>query len=135
MLVEPDFARTQAVPRGSDSESLARHMILRWITAIPLVGTLLRVSWALFWDRRVSPFLKLLPLAAVAYLFLPFDLLRDTRFGLGQLDDVIVIGVLLLLFVLWSPKEIVREHLGTGRHKPGRDVKTVDGKFRYTDSE
>lgn len=100
---------------------------------VPHAARMVRLAWSLFWDRRVSPFLKVLPVAAALYVLSPFDLLRDYQLGIGQIDDVIVTAVLLTLFIIWSPRDIVSEHLGL---KPrGSDEKTVDGKFRYVDRE
>lgn len=109
--------------------------LIRTLRMIPFAGQLLSLTWKLFWDGRVSPFLKILPIAAAIYVLSPIDLLRDFRLGLGQIDDVVVTGVLLLLFVLWAPKRLVHEHL-SGRGSSGPDdSKTVEGNFRYTDSE
>ena len=108
--------------------------MLSWLLLkIPYVGQLLRVSWLLFWDRRVFPLLKILPIAALVYIASPIDLLRDFRLGLGQIDDVIVTGVLLTAFVVLSPKRIVREHI-YGR-KDDDDPKSINGRFRYLDED
>jgi uncharacterized membrane protein YkvA (DUF1232 family) len=109
-------------------------MLIRTITMVPLAGRMLRLAWALFWDRRVSPFLKVLPIACAVYIISPIDLAPDFRLGIGQLDDLVVTAVLLTLFIVWSPRDVVSEHLGTGRHRTG-GAKTVDGKFRYPDDD
>lgn len=101
---------------------------------IPFVGQLLRVSWLLFWDSRVFPLLKILPLAAVLYVLSPIDLLRDFKLGIGQIDDVIVAGVLLTLFVVVSPRKLVREHIH-GRKDDDDGPDPIDGKFRYVDKD
>lgn len=71
-----------------------------------------RLFWHLLKDQRVPRWVKLIPLAGVAYLIWPIDLISDLVPGLGQLDDL---GVLLLSFKFFidlSPVEVVREHLG-----------------------
>lgn len=110
-------------------------MLVRLLLMVPYVGQLLRVSWLLFWDRRVFPLLKVLPLAAVVYVLSPVDFLRDYKLGIGQIDDIIVTGVLLTLFVAASPRRIVHQHIhGTdGDDDDGPDP--IDGKFRYLDGE
>ncbi|MDA0677132.1 MAG: DUF1232 domain-containing protein, partial [Chloroflexi bacterium] len=99
---------------------------------IPFAGQLLRVSWLLFWDRRVSLFLKILPLAAVIYVLSPIDFLRDYKLGIGQVDDVIVTGILLTLFVIFSPKEIVSQHTRGKSWVKGNDDGSppVEGSYR-----
>ena len=104
---------------------------------IPFVGQLLRVSWLLFWDSRVSVFLKILPLLAVIYVLSPIDFLMDFKLGIGQIDDVIVTGILLTLFVTLSPKKIVSEHASGKSRKRGDDDEPppVEGNYRYLDDE
>ncbi len=109
-------------------------MLLRLLLSIPFVGQLLRVSWLLFWDGRVFPLLKILPLAAVIYFLSPIDLLRDFKLGIGQLDDVLVAGVLLTLFVVLSPRKIVTEHIH-GRSDDNDKPEPINGKFRYVDED
>lgn len=86
-------------------------------------------------DRRVSPFLKLIPIGTVAYLFIP-DLI------IGPLDDAAIVGLGIYIFVELCPPEIVEEHraalAGTipGQwHDPqqtGED-EVVDAEFRDED--
>jgi hypothetical protein len=55
-------------------------------------------------DRRVNPLLKILPLGAVVYLFVP-DLV------IGPLDDAAVIWLGSYLFVELCPPAVVSEHM------------------------
>jgi uncharacterized membrane protein YkvA (DUF1232 family) len=71
-----------------------------------------RLVWRLLRDRRVSGWVKLIPIAGLAYLLSPIDLLPDFLIpGLGELDDLTIILVSLKMFVDLAPPEIVREHL------------------------
>jgi len=54
-------------------------------------------------DRRVNPFLKLLPIGALAYLVIP-DLI------IGPIDDAVIIWLGTYLFVELCPPAIVQEH-------------------------
>jgi uncharacterized membrane protein YkvA (DUF1232 family) len=108
-------------------------MLVRLLLSVPYVGQLLRVSWLLFWDRRVFPLLKTLPLAAVVYVLSPIDFLRDFKLGIGQVDDIIVTGVLLTIFVAASPREIVRQHIHGYDDDDGPEP--IKGKYRYIDKE
>jgi len=55
-------------------------------------------------DRRVSPFLKAIPVGTILYLVIP-DLI------IGPLDDAAVIGLCMSLFVELCPQYVVYEHM------------------------
>lgn len=62
-------------------------------------------------DRRVSFFLKLLPVAAVAYLISPVDLMPGLALPvIGVLDDAAVLWIGTSLFVELCPPDVVQEH-------------------------
>ena len=54
-------------------------------------------------DRRVNPLLKLIPIGTVLYFFIP-DLI------LGPIDDALILGVGVYLFIELCPPHIVEEH-------------------------
>lgn len=56
-------------------------------------------------DRRVNPFLKLIPLGAIVYFISPIDL------AVGPIDDAAVVGLGMYLFVELCPQNVVKEHL------------------------
>lgn len=62
-------------------------------------------------DRRVNPFLKILPLAALAYLLWPFDPVPIYIPVIGAVDDAAVIWLGVSLFIELCPTEVVQEHL------------------------
>jgi uncharacterized membrane protein YkvA (DUF1232 family) len=70
-----------------------------------------RLTWRLFWDRRVPWWAKLVPPIALAYVFFPIDLIPDVVPVLGQLDDIAILLIGAKLFVELSPPDVVREHL------------------------
>ena len=84
-----------------------------------------KLTWALMADPRVSPLLKLLPVAALAYLISPVDLIMGIP-GLSALDDVAVVMLGLRFFHELAPPEVVREHLR-------RLVRTVTGDWNIID--
>jgi uncharacterized membrane protein YkvA (DUF1232 family) len=47
----------------------------------------------------------------LAYLVIPTDLVPDFLFGVGQLDDLVVILGGLKLFLRLCPAAVVQEHL------------------------
>ncbi|MCS7001928.1 MAG: DUF1232 domain-containing protein [Dehalococcoidia bacterium] len=71
-----------------------------------LVARLLR-------DRRVHPVAKLIIPAAVAYLLFPVDIVPDmlsTVFGVGVVDDLVVVALLVRLFLALAPERVKAEH-------------------------
>ena len=60
-------------------------------------------------DPRVPRWRKLLLLALVGYLALPFDLVPDFIPVAGQLDDVIIVALVLRSFVRSGDRDLVRE--------------------------
>jgi uncharacterized membrane protein YkvA (DUF1232 family) len=80
-----------------------------------------RLVWRLFNDRRISGWVKLIPIAGLVYLLSPIDLLPDLLIpGLGELDDLTVILASLKVFVDLAPPEIVREHLNNLRRRAAK---------------
>jgi len=56
-------------------------------------------------DRRVSPLVKILPIASVVYMFIPADALPLLPF-----DDAAVIWLANSLFIEMCPQDVVEEH-------------------------
>ncbi len=67
----------------------------------------LRLITRLMGDRRVSGFLKLLPLASLAYLFWPFDAIPVPV--IGALDDAAILWIGTTLFLELCPPLVVKE--------------------------
>ena len=61
-------------------------------------------------DPRISRGRKLLLLAPVAYLCMPFDLIPDFIPIAGQLDDAIVVGLALRTVLRAAGTDVIREH-------------------------
>ena len=80
---------------------VVRDFILRVKLILRLVG-----------DKRVNPWLKLIPVAGLVYLVSPIDLIPDIVFPvIGELDDAAVLWITNYFFVELCPPEIVREHV------------------------
>jgi len=76
--------------------------------------TVLRIKLIvkLLGDRRVSPWLKILPIAGVLYLISPLDLIPDVVLPpIGELDDIAILWLTNHFFIELCPPEIVREHV------------------------
>lgn len=85
----------------------------------------LRLAWRLFLDPRVPLVLKLIPPAAFLYVIWPLDFAPDLLPGLGQLDDLAVLGLSIKLFIELAPPTIVQEHL--------REMEAVTTSWRVVD--
>ncbi|MCW5892722.1 MAG: DUF1232 domain-containing protein [bacterium] len=70
-----------------------------------------RLCWRLLGERRVTPWSKMVLLAALLYLILPFDLVPDILVGPGQLDDLGLLVAAGWWFVHQCPPDVVAEHL------------------------
>lgn len=86
-------------------------------------------------DRRVGGMLKLIPLAMVAYILSPLDLIPDIFVPLGIVDDISALVIGLQLFIHSAPPDVVAEYRGqiprgTAQNKPKRDQPTIiEGEF------
>ncbi len=98
-----------------------------------------RLISRLLMDGRVNPLIKVLPVATLAYVVWPVDLLP-----VNPIDDAFVIWIGTTLFVELCPPEVVQEHLQlldrwpvTGQRQDisstTKEGEVVDGEFFETD--
>lgn len=95
-----------------------------------------RLSWRLLQDGRVPFVVKLLPLAALAYLIFPLDLLRDFIPMIGLVDDLIALALAFALLTRLAPRRVVDEHRQSfsGGARDGPQIIT-DAKYRVHDDD
>jgi len=93
----------------------------RTLGSLPGVFKEVRLAWRLMRDRRVPLWVKGVPLLSLAYLIWPLDFLADPLLGLGQLDDLGVILLGIMLFVNLVPQQIVRQHQRDLGEEPAPD--------------
>jgi uncharacterized membrane protein YkvA (DUF1232 family) len=80
---------------------MIRDFVMRVKLILRLVG-----------DRRVSLWLKIIPIAGLAYLVSPLDIIPDIALPIiGELDDAAVLWLTNYLFIELCPPEIVQEHV------------------------
>ena len=95
-----------------------------------------KLIFRLMSDRRVNFFLKLLPVASVAYLFIPTDVLP-----IIPIDDAVVLWLVNYLFVELCPNEVVAEHRAKLQALPApapaapttvthEELEIIDGEYR-----
>ncbi len=69
----------------------------------------LKLIFKLMGDKRVSPWVKLIPIGALAYWISPVDLLMGIP-GVDAIDDVAVLWIGSTLFIELCPPNVVQEH-------------------------
>ncbi len=93
---------------------VVRDFILRVKLILRLIG-----------DKRISPWLKIIPIAGVAYLISPLDLIPDIALPIiGELDDAAILWLTNAVFIELCPPEVVNEH-----------VKALGARLRHPDDE
>ncbi len=108
---------------------MIRDFVLRVKLILRLIG-----------DRRVSPWLKIIPIAGLVYLISPIDILSDIAFPvIGELDDAAILWITNAVFIELCPAEIVDEHVKAISARAKRstdedviDAETVEIKDRHT---
>ena len=84
------------------------------------------------------PFLnKLLIPFAIVYLISPIDIISDIVPLAGHIDDVLVITISVILFLLLTPRKILNEHLH-GKSKSHQNQthpqgEVIDGSYRVVE--
>ncbi len=76
---------------------ILQEMTLRTKLILRLIG-----------DRRVSPWVKLIPIAGLVYWVSPVDLIMGIP-GLAAVDDVAILWFAQYMFIEMCPPEVVRE--------------------------
>jgi len=103
----------------SSGGGVVRDLVLRLKLIVRLMG-----------DRRVNPFVKLLPIASLAYLIFPFDLISVIP-GVSALDDVALVSLGAYLFIEFCPPDVVQEHM----QQLTSNMDTVAGQDDVIDAE
>lgn len=94
-----------------------------------------RLAWRLLKDIRVPLSAKLVVPLGVLYALSPVDLMPDFFLALGQLDDITVLLLSVMLFLRLCPPDIVREHAEAlagrprGQNQPKDPKKVIDGEY------
>ncbi len=88
----------------------------------------LKLILRLMGDSRVSPWVKLIPIGALAYWISPVDLLMGIP-GIDAVDDAAVLWFGSSLFVELCPYDVVQEHMKdlSSNLEVTKDNEVVDG--------
>ena len=96
-----------------------RELVQRFKLIVRLMG-----------DRRVNPFVKLIPVASMAYLLSPIDLISGLP-GVSALDDVALVSLGAYMFIEFCPPDVVQEHM----QKLTSNMDVVTGQDEIVDAE
>lgn len=93
----------------------------------------MKLSWRLLRDGRVTSLKYLAPALLALYVASPIDAIPDLLLGVGQVDDlgILVLGLMVALKVIpkLAPADVLREHTAgiNGETRPmGTDSTRVD---------
>ena len=116
--------------------------MLRILLSFITMSGIPRLLYRLIFDKRVSSKLKLIPILAILYVLLPTDFLSDALPIIGRVDDIFLLVLGIILFLVMVPKEIVRDNLGTRGKSPldneerhVREEKIIDGEYTIRDDD
>ena len=103
---------------------------------LPKIIKYVMLIWLLIRDKRVNILLRALVPLALVYAIIPLDF-DNTVPILGRFDDIIVLGMALLILLKLAPRHIVDEHLGvrpvSDRPEDQDPSNVVDGASRLID--
>ena len=78
----------------------------------------LSLFFRLLRDPAVALWLKGIPVLALLYFIMPYDLIPDFIFpGIGEIDDIVILAGAVVLFNYLAPEDRVREHLEALKRK------------------
>ena len=97
LLIDAAVAKVKRMPRGPFRESWAYFLAMLRLLRAYYAGAYRRIPWQSF----------ALIVAAVIYVVNPLDFIPDAIFGIGLLDDAVVVG-----FVLRAVKEHLDAFMG-----------------------
>jgi uncharacterized membrane protein YkvA (DUF1232 family) len=80
-------------------QGMFRNLLMRAKLVLRLMG-----------DKRVNPWVKLIPIGALIYVVSPWDLIMVIP-GVDALDDIAVASLGLYLFIELCPQDVVQEHM------------------------
>ena len=103
----------------SSGGGMLRDLVLRFKLILRLMG-----------DKRVNPFIKLIPIGSLIYLISPIDLISGIP-GVSALDDVALVSLGAYLFIEFCPPDVVQEHM----QKLTSNMDVVEGNDEIVDAE
>jgi uncharacterized membrane protein YkvA (DUF1232 family) len=113
-MTENKRTRTVTVPKQ-------RGAIRNFVSSLKLILKLMG-------DRRVSPWVKLIPVGALIYWISPVDILMGIP-GIDAIDDAAVLWIGSTLFIELCPPEVVqelRDELNGGAQDTSEEIVDAD---------
>ncbi len=66
----------------------------------------IKFYWGILFDKDTPTIARILLVGAIAYLFLPFDIIPDFSLIVGQFDDLVVIPTLFYVAIRFVPAHV-----------------------------
>ena len=89
----------------------------------------------LLFDRRVPLKLKAIPFIAILYVILPFDFLPDLIPFIGWIDDLVVVAISILTFLIYASSAKISGEEVNREEKKRKKGKVVNGEYRLIDED
>ena len=77
------------------------------------------VAFAVARDARVPWWARAVPLLVAVYLVIPLDIIPDFIPVIGQLDDVLIIGIALWVMLRAIPPDVLEAHVRAAERAEG----------------
>jgi uncharacterized membrane protein YkvA (DUF1232 family) len=106
--------------KSSETSGTGPGWLAQWISN-------LRLAWRLVRDPQVPLWVRLIPLAAVAYILFPLDFIPDWMLGPGQVDDLGLLLLGLRLLIDMAPRQVVQRHVS--------QMSSIEGTYRVVEEE
>ncbi|MFH0887915.1 MAG: DUF1232 domain-containing protein [Planctomycetota bacterium] len=84
-------------------------MISKWKSAVKRLKQEIHVYRLVLKDKRTPMRAKIFLWLALGYIFLPFDIIPDFIPIFGQLDDLVIVPMLIIIALKMIPKEVVED--------------------------
>jgi uncharacterized membrane protein YkvA (DUF1232 family) len=102
-MEENKIARIDDYANRKEAKGFLKSVIL-------LIPNFLKLLFRLFKDSRVPMAEKAMLVGAIAYVVSPLDLLPDVIPFIGQVDDLYLIGLVMLRLLARTDDDVIQEH-------------------------
>jgi len=89
----------------------------------------------MMFDSKIPLKYKLLPTLAVLYVISPFDFLPDFIPMIGWADDLLILILAIVSFIILTPKSSLEDSQTTDKTRQNRPSNIYDGEYRVIEGE
>lgn len=107
-------------------------LLFRNMSIVRLVSRLMLHPQVPFLNKLLIPF-------AIVYLISPIDIIPDIVPLASHIDDAFVIAVSVILFLLFTPRKVLNEHLhgksNSHQNRANPQEHVIDGSYRVVETD